>query len=188
VFSNRWLEIRKNRYPVPYGPIIDDYFILHRPDFILAVPYYQGQLVLVRQYRPATGRCHVAPPAGYIEEGESPEDAAVREVLEETGCTVITVRVIGQLDALPAYLSSKTRVVECQVTGEIQPRDTTEILQAFAVSWEEALRMVRAGEICEMPAVAAILLAKESSGTLYADLPYLSRAHASTRALLAQHA
>ncbi len=51
-----------------------------------------GQLVLIKQYRYPVGACMYELPAGLIDEGETPEEAAVREMDEETGMILEVVK------------------------------------------------------------------------------------------------
>jgi 8-oxo-dGTP pyrophosphatase MutT (NUDIX family) len=54
---------------------------------VLAIPTLQpsGRLLLIRQYRPPMDGFVLEFPAGLVDPGETPEQAAVRELLEETG-------------------------------------------------------------------------------------------------------
>ena len=159
VVESPWMRVRRNRYRLPDGREIDDYFVVERSAFVLVVALRAGRLVLVRQYRPATGREYVSLPAGYIDEAESPEEAARRELREETGLEATQFRLIGQLDPLPGYLSSKAFVVLCEeAAGELRVGDADEISQVFDLPIDEAVGMIRSGGICEMQAVSAILL------------------------------
>jgi len=54
------------------------------------------EMLMVRQFRPARDAETLEFPAGGIEAGESPEDAARRELLEETGCTAKEWIPLGQ--------------------------------------------------------------------------------------------
>src|SRR5262249_18088057 len=45
----------------------------------------EGHLLLVRQYRPAVEQVTLELPCGHVEPGETPEEAARKELLEETG-------------------------------------------------------------------------------------------------------
>ena len=48
----------------------------------------QDRIVLIRQYRYPVGRFVYELPAGLVEPGEDPRQAAVRELFEETGLTL----------------------------------------------------------------------------------------------------
>lgn len=60
---------------------------------VAAVVEHEGKYLLVEEH--AMGRRVLTQPGGHIESDESPEQAVVREVLEETGCTVECGEMIG---------------------------------------------------------------------------------------------
>jgi ADP-ribose pyrophosphatase YjhB (NUDIX family) len=60
---------------------------------VSAVVEHEGRYLLVEEL--ATGRVVFNQPGGHIEAGESPEEAVIREVLEETGCDVACGELIG---------------------------------------------------------------------------------------------
>ena len=60
---------------------------------VSAVVAHEGRYLLVEEH--ATGRAVFNQPGGHIESGESPEQAVIREVLEETGCNVACGELIG---------------------------------------------------------------------------------------------
>ena len=64
---------------------------------ILATTEGDGLIPLVRQYRPAVEDYVLELPSGGIEDGEKPEDAARRELLEEAGCTIGDLSLLGTL-------------------------------------------------------------------------------------------
>jgi ADP-ribose pyrophosphatase YjhB (NUDIX family) len=60
---------------------------------VAAVVHRDGKYLLVEEY--AMGTAVISQPGGHLESGESPEDAVIREVLEETGCNVSVSELIG---------------------------------------------------------------------------------------------
>jgi len=88
VFRTPWFEIGVvDPGPEPSGTT-DPYYCLLRPSGVIAfVLDQQGRVVLVDQYRPPLGRTTLEMPAGSLNDGEAPDQAVAREVLEETGHT-----------------------------------------------------------------------------------------------------
>lgn len=161
VVVSPWLTVSKNCYRLPDGTTVADYFVVTRSDFVLVVAERDGGIILVKQYRPATNRWYLSLPAGYLNSGENPEAAARRELLEETGLTAGPAQLIGQLHPLPGYLRSTAHVVICdEPVGVLRPLDRQEIDAVSLVAWPDALAMIQRGEILEMQAVSAILLAR----------------------------
>jgi ADP-ribose pyrophosphatase len=64
----------------------DPHYLINSSDFVVVTALNpQGELLLVRQIRPAINGPSVELPSGHVDPGENPEQAARRELLEETG-------------------------------------------------------------------------------------------------------
>ena len=162
ILDSQWLRVFRDTYRLPTGNQLDDYYVVERANFVVVVAGDADSVVLVRQYRPATDKFYWSLPAGYIGDGETPEQSAFRELHEETGLCAIDARVLTTLDPLPGYLKSSACIVQCFSSDlTLQVQDTDEIAEARVFTWEEALEMIRTGEIVEMQAVAALLLARQ---------------------------
>ncbi len=78
-----YFALRSDRLRLPDGAIKDPYYVVERPDAAIIFPLTpSNEVVLVRQYRPPIERVELGLPAGLVEEGEEPEKAARRELLE----------------------------------------------------------------------------------------------------------
>src|ERR671927_2039850 len=81
-----YFALRSDRLRLPDGTVKDPYYVHERPDAAIVFPLTEtGDVVLVRQYRPAIDKIELGLPAGLVEGGEEQEKAARRELLEETG-------------------------------------------------------------------------------------------------------
>ena len=81
-----WLTARKDVCRLPDGRINSEYYVLEYPNWVNIIAITEdGQIVLERQYRHGLGNTCYELPCGVIEEGETPLEAAKRELLEETG-------------------------------------------------------------------------------------------------------
>jgi ADP-ribose pyrophosphatase len=78
----------------------------------------QKEILLVRQYRPAVERYTLELPSGHVEPGETPENAARRELLEETGYQVDTVDFLGTLMPDSGRLSNR---LWCFFAADVKP-------------------------------------------------------------------
>ena len=103
-----YFNLRSDRLRLPDGSVKDPYYVLERPDAAIIFPVTEdGEVVLVRQYRPPLERLELGLPAGLVEEGEEPEAAARRELSEETGYSG------GEWEPLGALASSWPDPVFC---------------------------------------------------------------------------
>ncbi len=76
----------------------DPFYALDLPDYVSVVPQTTtGEIVLVRQFRPAVEATTLELPAGLVDPGDTPEQTAIRELKEETGFVATRVTLIGCL-------------------------------------------------------------------------------------------
>jgi ADP-ribose pyrophosphatase len=155
-----WIRVLRNEYRRPTGDVIADYYVVERSEFVMVVPQVDDNVILVRQYRPATNRMYLALPAGYIDSGESPQDAAVRELREETGYMAVEPLVLGSLDPLPGYIRSRCWVVLCGTTGLPAKSSGDEVHEVVLTPWNEVPDLMRRGCVDEMQTVASLALAQ----------------------------
>jgi ADP-ribose pyrophosphatase len=80
------LRVMGDHIRLPDGREIRDYLRLAMPDYVAILALdAEGRIVCERQYKHGVGRVVLTLPAGALEEGEAPQAAAERELLEETG-------------------------------------------------------------------------------------------------------
>ena len=84
-----WLKVAKEKCELPNGKVIDDFYTLWQPDWVMILARTKNcKWVMTKQYRHGTQAIELEFPAGMIDQGETPEEAAIRELQEECGYTL----------------------------------------------------------------------------------------------------
>ena len=167
--SQRLLEtpyfaLRSDKLRLPGGAVKDPYYVVERPDAAIIFPLTgEGEAVLVRQYRPPLERMELGLPAGLVEEGEKPEAAARRELLEETGYSGGEWEPLGALASSPSLKDNWAYLFLARGVEEMAPPDPDEheLVETVRVPVGELLGLIRTGEIVSSSGVAAVMLALE---------------------------
>jgi ADP-ribose pyrophosphatase len=93
VFPTKWFQLVAKSLDSMEEP----HYSIRTQDYVAIVPVTSdGQIVLVRQFRPAIEQFTLEIPCGHVETGEAPETAARKELLEETGCTARDISLMGR--------------------------------------------------------------------------------------------
>ena len=106
------------RHDTAENGVEGDYIALDAPDCVVIIPEYEGNFVLVRQFRHGSGGLTTEFPGGVIDKGEDPLTAAERELYEETGYKAGKLKLIGALSPNPALFMSR---FYCFLATELVP-------------------------------------------------------------------
>lgn len=119
----------------------------------------EGKVVLEKQYRHPIGKWIWEIPAGTLEEGESPEECAIREVTEETGYEVESIEKLGGCYLTPGYSSEYLHIflVRLGKKGESR-REVGELIEVSEFTLEEIEEMVKKREIEDAKTLVALFL------------------------------
>ena len=160
VYANPWIRVREDQVVKPTGGQGIYGVIEYQNHAIGVIPVdAEGFTWLVGQWRYCHERYEWEIPEGGCPAGESPEEAARRELLEETG--IVAEKVEPLLTGI--QLSNSTSNEICDVfiaTGlshtEAQPEDM-ELLEVLRLPLVEAVQMARDGRIRDSVSVLALL-------------------------------
>jgi rSAM/selenodomain-associated transferase 1 len=152
-------RIRWNGGETEYG-----YLAVPRAVFVAAVTL-DGDLLLVRQYRHPVRDWTLEVPAGSVADGESPLEAAQRELREETGGTASKWTYLTTFFSSSAHISlrSDAFLATDVELGAAEPEEG-ELVTLVRVPLAESIRRARAGGFTEGQTALTILLAAERLG------------------------
>lgn len=119
------------------------------------------QILLVRQYRYASGGYLLEVPAGRPDkEGEDWEVCARRELQEETGMTADKLIELTAIYTTPGFTDEKIHLfLALGLTNGETSHDDDEFMDTVTMPMSEALRMVRDGEITDAKTICTLLYA-----------------------------
>jgi ADP-ribose pyrophosphatase len=159
IYENKWMRLREDVAEMPDGRTTI-YGVATFGECVGVLPFVdKDHVTLVRQYRYVFGENHRwEMPTGGIEPGETPEQAALRELQEEVGYHA------RRLDWVSSYYTSKSICQETahlflgyELTPSTLPPDETEFFEIATFPFEDVLEMVKRSEIRDSMTVIAVL-------------------------------
>lgn len=165
-FQGRILSVRVDKVRLSDGRITTREIAEHGASVCIVPVDPQGNVLLVRQYRKPIEDQLLEVPAGGIEPGESPLEAALRELQEEVGFTA------GEMQPLSSFWISPgwcTEYMYAYLATELQPArlpaDYDENIAVVPVPLAEVDGLMRSGEIKDVKSIASLLLASKLLGS-----------------------
>ena len=156
-WTTPWFDILAKTMRTGEAP----YYSLRLPDYAAIVAITaEGRVLAVRQYRPAVERHTIELPSGLVDPGESPAEAAARELLEETGYQAAAVDVLGPM--LPDTGRLANRIWTCVAGGvrRIEGREPEAGIEVLTYSPAELDQAVADGTFDHALHVAVWAVAK----------------------------
>ncbi|MEM0468858.1 MAG: NUDIX hydrolase [Pyrobaculum sp.] len=161
VYRTERFTIVKKPKPVGGVVVLREYISLPPAAAVLALR--GDSVVFVRQLRGALGRWTLEIPAGAVEPGESPEEAAARELAEETGYRPLRLQFLLDFYPSPGVSDELIKIYFTDsVKREAAPvRDLGEVgMEVVEMSIKEAFELIDRGVITDGKTVAALLYAE----------------------------
>ncbi|MDO4491428.1 MAG: NUDIX hydrolase [Lachnospiraceae bacterium] len=142
-------QVRVNGKICPY-----DY--LEMKEGVCILPFHQGKVIILKEYRYPIRSWQRELPGGLIDPGEEPAEAARRELLEETGYHAKTLIPLGAF--YPSFGSTNEKIYLFEAVCEEQTEtdlDEAEVLGLEEISVPELERMIASGEFMHGAGLAA---------------------------------
>jgi len=115
-------------------------------------------ILLIRQYRYATGGELWEIPAGTLDPGEDPEACARRELLEETGVTAARLERLTSIWTTPGFTTEVIHLyLATGLTAGEPSRERDEFIEVVPQPLSRVLELIRDGAIVDAKTVVAIL-------------------------------
>lgn len=164
VSPSEWFPIIKDEVELPDGNVVEYYRSQLAPVAMVVAITKQHELILVRQYKHGIGEICIEFPAGRIKKHQTPEEAAIAELLEETGIKVSTKDLIKIVELWTEPSKSSVRVTgffvrDVEIT-DLQNLEETENIEVLKVPVAQIDSFIEKNEIHASDTLALLLLAR----------------------------
>ena len=160
-FQGKVFNVRTDKVLLDLGFETNIDIVEHKPAVSIVPIDENERLVMVRQYRHPASRNLLEIPAGIIEDGETPEQTALRELQEETGYTSKSLRLMTGFWSSPGFTNEYmyTYIAKDLIESKL-PQDEDEDISIEKIPLDQVERLIKFGEIEDAKSIASILMAK----------------------------
>lgn len=154
-----WMRVRCDKVQLPDGRVHEEYYVLSYPSWVNVIAETEeGDIILERQYRHGLDIVSTEICAGVMEEGETPLEAAQRELEEETGYTGGEWKEIMTVAPNPGVMDNLCHCFYAKGVkkNSEQHLDDTEDIDVFLCPKQEVKQMLIRGEFIQALMVAPL--------------------------------
>jgi ADP-ribose pyrophosphatase len=158
VYEGKVFGIRRDEVIEPSGVRTTREMITH-PGSVVVLPVLpDGRILMIEQYRHAAKQYLWELVAGRIDAGETPLQAAERELIEETGYRATKLRIFLDMFPTPGFLEERMFLLlaEGLTPGEPSPEDDEKIISR-PYNHMQLEEMIRTGKLRDAKSIAGIL-------------------------------
>lgn len=148
--SFRVFSVRTDSAVSPRTGIEHDFHIIESGDWINVIPLIADHhVVMIRQYRHGARKVTLEIPGGLVDPGDTPEKAAARELLEETGYQTEALVQIGAVNPNPALFNNRCYTFVAQNVRKIKEPmpDHAEDIEVVLIPLPDIPDLIQNGEI-----------------------------------------
>jgi len=157
LYEGRVVSLRVDRVKLPGGRLTVREVVEHAPVVAIVALDGRGNVLLVRQYRLPVQQSLLEIPAGGVDPGESAEEAAQRELQEETGQRAGRLERLCSFFASPGYCDEYMHLyLATGLEASALAADADESIEVVRLPLSEALQLIDRGEICDAKTIIGL--------------------------------
>ncbi|MDH7491255.1 MAG: NUDIX hydrolase [Methanolinea sp.] len=158
IYRGKRLAVERREYVLPNGKRVEKVSV-HPGNAVAMLPFFgDGSCCLIRQFRFVVGTYILEAPAGTLEPGEDPLEAARRELIEETGFDAETFIPRGWIYTTPGFSDEVIFLYEVRglFPSSIHEKDEDEVIETVRVRTGDLPAMVRDGRISDAKTISLV--------------------------------
>src|SRR5207244_3530260 len=152
------IQVREDRVIEPAGHECSREIVVHPGAVCIVARPTPEEVILIRQYRHATGRELLEIPAGTLHDGEDPRECAIRELEEEAGYRAASMIERARFWTTPGFTTEFMYLYEATdlTKTQINP-DDDEVIEVDIVSVSRALQLIDEGQVQDAKSILGLL-------------------------------
>ena len=160
ILKSRVYEVKLETWRGPENTRFERHTIIH-PGAVAILPFdANGDILMIRQFRPATRDWLLEIPAGTLEAGEKPLACAKRELIEEIGFAARNWKPLGKVYAAPGFCSELIYLFKAwNLKADFAEKDEDEHITVEKMTVAAVKKAVRNNTICDAKTMCALLCA-----------------------------
>ncbi len=166
-YQGRSIRVCAEMATLPNGRTVELDIVRH-PGAAAVVPFESDrEVLLIRQYRHATGGTILEVPAGKLERGEAPRSCAIRELEEEVGRRAARIEQLPTIWTTPGFTDERIHLFAAFDLEPVPQRlGEHEVIEVVPTPLETALEQIWTGELSDAKSALALLYAARRVGAL----------------------
>lgn len=156
IFEGKIISLQVDTVKLPNGGTATREIVKH-PGAVAVLALLDDRMIVVEQYRKPLEKSQIEIPAGKLDAGEEPIEAAKRELEEETGYRCGTIRHLSSFYTSPGFADEILHLylAEGLTAGEVHP-DEDEFLDVEAITLEQAQQYIQEQRISDAKTIMAV--------------------------------
>ncbi|GLX69065.1 ADP-ribose diphosphatase [Paenibacillus glycanilyticus] len=156
IFEGKMITLQVDTVAMPDGRTATREIVKH-PGAAAVMALLDGKLLVVEQFRKPLEKFQIEIPAGKLDAGEDPLEAAARELEEETGYRSDNLKLVSAFFTSPGFADEKLYLYFADnVTVGTQHTDEDEYLQVEAITLDQAEAYIAEGRISDAKTILAV--------------------------------
>lgn len=162
IYSGKVVKLKKMTVELENGKTALREIVVHPGGACVLAKTSDNKFLTVRQFRKSAEKYMLEIPAGKLEYGEDPYNAAMRELEEETGYACEKLIKLTEIYPTPGYCNEVIHIYYADnLKKGTQNLDEDEFLSVEEYTMEELIEKIKNGEIIDSKTIVAILTGKE---------------------------
>lgn len=161
IYDGKVVNLRIDTVELPDGRHAKREIVEHTGAVAIVPLLDTTKVVMVKQYRQPAGQVLLEIPAGSMDRDEDPETCASRELMEEIGYAPGKLTRMFSTYLAPGYSEEMLHTFLAEdLTPKRADMDADEFIEVVTVELEDAVEMIRSGEIKDAKTVCGLLMAQ----------------------------